>query len=131
MNGTVRRVRALLLLMVGVSGCASAASGEAAPVPPPRGAAAMQEYNSNIVRMIHRRWQAPSGPGDRRAVLAFVLNRAGKAVRYEWIERSGDGVFDRSARAAIEAASEDGAFGPLPASFEPDSLRMIFTFEPS
>lgn len=113
-------------------------SGASAPGPAPAvaevassGAFVSVAYAENIVRVIARYWDPPSRDLDRKAELLFVLNRAGDVIRYEWLERSGDEAFDGAARFAVRQAAEEDAFGPLPASFRPDSLVVTFFFDPS
>ena len=89
------------------------------------------EYNKNIIRQIQRYWRPPPGARDLRAEIAFVIHRDGRVSDIEWVARSGDSRFDLVAMGAVESASRDEAFGPLPAAFPADAMRVQFYFDPS
>ncbi len=89
------------------------------------------QYNRNIIRQINRYWRPPAGARDLRAEIAFVIHRDGSVTDLEWIARSRSRPFNLVAMGAIESAARAGAFGPLPAAFPADAMRVSFFFDPS
>lgn len=92
---------------------------------------AFPEYMMNIIRQIQRYWRPPADGRALRAELSFVIHRDGRVSDIEWVRRSGSPSFDLLARGAIESAGRDRAFGPLPAAYPRDRLRVSFYFDPS
>lgn len=89
------------------------------------------EYLGRIVTEIRRRWVAPEGSSARlRAEVGFIINRDGSVSDIEMIKRSGNRVFDANALGAVELAGRAGAFGPLPAGWNGESLPISFSFSP-
>lgn len=88
-------------------------------------------YTNNIVRQLILRFGQSSA--RLTAEVRFVIRRDG-SVDPESIRRvtsSGDYSFDQRALAAVEAAANAKAFGPLPAGFREDILPVTFRFSPS
>jgi periplasmic protein TonB len=88
-------------------------------------------YTNNIVRQLILQF----GQSSARLTVEvrFVIRRDG-SVDPESIRRvtsSGDYSFDNRALAAVEAAANAKAFGPLPAGFREDILPVTFRFSPS
>ena len=88
-------------------------------------------YTNNIVRQLILRF----GQSSARLTteVRFVIRRDG-SVDPESIRRvtsSGDYSFDQRALAAVEAAANSKAFGPLPPGFREDILPVTFRFSPS
>lgn len=87
------------------------------------------EYLRNIVSQVYRRWDRPRG-GTRRAEVFFMILRDGSVRDIRFLTPSGDFTFDLNAQGAIEAAANEGAFGPLPDGYQQDVLPVSFYFEP-
>jgi periplasmic protein TonB len=89
-------------------------------------------YLENIVRQIALQFR-PSSKGALRAEVAFMIRRDGSVApnSIRLTVRSGNFAFDTDARAAVEAAANARAFGPLPSGFADDVLPVIFRFDPS
>jgi outer membrane biosynthesis protein TonB len=87
------------------------------------------EYLRNIVSQVYRRWERPRG-GTRRAEVFFMILRDGSVRDIRFLTPSGDFTFDLGAQGAIEAAANEGAFGPLPDGYQQDVLPVSFYFEP-
>lgn len=88
-------------------------------------------YTNNIVRQLILRFGQSSA--RLTAEVRFVIRRDG-SVDPESIKRvtsSGDYSFDQRALAAVEAAANANAFGPLPPGFREDILPVTFRFSPS
>jgi len=69
----------------------------------------------------------PAGHG----VWVTNLESDGATSDIEWVQRSGDLAFDLEAHGAVEAAGRARAFGPLPAAWPRDQLRVSFFFDPA
>lgn len=87
------------------------------------------EYLNNIVRQIQLRFK-PRNVGNLVTEVVFLIRRDGSVHELQIQRRSGSFAFDLEAQGAVEAASAARAFGPLPAGWGDDVLRVIFTFEP-
>ncbi|MEJ7810837.1 MAG: TonB C-terminal domain-containing protein, partial [Gemmatimonadaceae bacterium] len=87
-------------------------------------------YLENIVRQIALRFDPPKNAGGVRAEIKFLIRRDGSATIVQFVTRSGVFAFDQEAQAAIEAAANARAFGPLPDRFADDALPVIFSFDP-
>jgi protein TonB len=88
-------------------------------------------YTNNIVRQLILQFGQSSA--RLTAEVRFVIRRDG-SVDPESIRRvtsSGDYSFDQRAIAAVEAAANAKAFGPLPPGFREDILPVTFRFSPS
>jgi len=92
---------------------------------------AFPDYLSNIIRQVNRYWRPPADGRALSAEVSFVIHRDGSVSDIEWIRRSGSPSFDLVARGAVEAAGRDRAFGPLPAAYPRDALRVSFFFDPT
>ena len=88
-------------------------------------------YISNITNQILLRFR-PSG-GSLSATVRFVIKRDGSVDpnSIQIAESSRSWNFDQAAYAAVEAAANSKAFGPLPGSFNEDILPVQFRFTPS
>lgn len=86
-------------------------------------------YLENIVRQIAVRFD-PSGGAAVRAEIKFLIRRDGSVVIVQFVTRSGVFAFDLEAQAAVEAAGNARAFGPLPGGFSDDVLPVVFSFDP-
>ncbi len=91
---------------------------------------AFPEYLENIVRQINRYWRRPTGGRHLRAEIVFVIARDGSVSEIGWVQRSGVSAFDLEAQGAVEAAGRALAFGPLPAGYPRERLRVSFYFDP-
>ena len=78
-----------------------------------------------------RYWRPPTGNRNLRAEVVFTIESDGSTSDIEWIQRSGDLAFDLEAHGAVEAAGRARAFGPLPAAWPRDQLRVSFFFDPA
>ncbi|HJU74085.1 MAG TPA: TonB C-terminal domain-containing protein [Gemmatimonadaceae bacterium] len=87
------------------------------------------EYLNNIVRQIQLRFK-PRNAGNLVSEVVFLIRRDGSVHELQFQKRSGSFAFDLEAQGAVEAAAAARAFGPLPAGWGDDVLRVIFTFEP-
>jgi protein TonB len=88
-------------------------------------------YTDNIVRQLILQFGQSSA--RLTAEVRFVIRRDG-SVDPESIKRvtsSGNYSFDQRALAAVEAAANAKAFGPLPPGFREDILPVTFRFSPS
>lgn len=89
------------------------------------------EYLNNIVTQIRKRWAAPAARNARlRVEVAFTIQRDGTVTDIGYVTRSRNLLFDSEALGAIERAARDGAFGPLPAGWNGESLPIAFNFTP-
>lgn len=88
-------------------------------------------YLQNIIRQVNRYWRPPAGGRHFRAEVVFVIEKDGSVSEIEMLNKSGDMSFDLEARGAIEAAGRAKAFGPLPAAWPRDRLRISFFFDPT
>lgn len=88
-------------------------------------------YLQNIIRQVNRYWRPPAGGRHLRAEVVFVIEKDGSVNEIEMLNKSGDMSFDLEARGAIEAAGRAKAFGPLPAAWPRDRLRIAFFFDPT
>ncbi|MBC7789595.1 MAG: TonB C-terminal domain-containing protein [Anaerolineae bacterium] len=86
-------------------------------------------YLENIVRQIAVRFDPPGGAAVS-AEIKFLIRRDGSATIIQFVTRSGVFAFDLEAQAAVEAASNARAFGPLPGGFPDDVLPVVFSFDP-
>jgi len=86
-------------------------------------------YLENIVRQIAERFDPPRDAAVR-AELKFLIRRDGSVAIIQFVARSGVFAFDLEAQAAVEAAGNDRAFGPLPGGFPDDVLPVVFSFDP-
>ncbi|MEX0692004.1 MAG: TonB C-terminal domain-containing protein [Gemmatimonadales bacterium] len=91
---------------------------------------AYPEYLRNITTQIYRRWNRPTGNQPFQAEIQFLLHRDGSISSLRFIRRSGNFGFDLEAQGAIEAAGNQGAFGPLPEGYPADVLPVNFFFDP-
>ncbi|HEV8365256.1 MAG TPA: energy transducer TonB [Gemmatimonadaceae bacterium] len=87
------------------------------------------EYLNNVVRQIQLRFK-PRGAGNLVTEVVFFIRRDGSVQDLQIQKRSGSLAFDLEAQGAVEAVSAARAFGPLPAGWGDDVLKVIFTFEP-
>jgi periplasmic protein TonB len=87
------------------------------------------QYLNNIVRQIQLRFK-PRNAGNLVTEVVFFIRRDGSMQDLQILRRSGSLAFDLEAQGAIEAVSAARAFGPLPAGWGDDVLKVIFTFEP-
>lgn len=88
-------------------------------------------YLENIIVQVHRYWRPPSGNRNLRAEVVFTIREDGSVESIDWVQRSGDLSFDLEAHGAVEAAGRAKAFGPLPAAWPRDRLRVSFFFDPA
>jgi TonB family protein len=91
-------------------------------------------YINNIANALIRQFNAiHSGRGALRAMVRFTIRRDGSVApeSIRMVTSSGVFTFDQDALAAVEAAANANAFGPLPAGFREDILPVQFRFEPA
>jgi protein TonB len=91
-------------------------------------------YITNIANALIRQFNAiHTGRGALRAMVRFTIRRDGtvppESIRI--VTTSGVYTFDQDALAAVEAAANANAFGPLPGGFQEDILPVQFRFEPA
>lgn len=90
-----------------------------------------QAYLDNIVTQIRRRWNNPLGSGLRlRVDVTFTIQKDGSVTDIKVAKPSPNFTFNTSARGAVERAANDDAFGPLPTSYNGESLPISFSFTP-
>lgn len=90
-----------------------------------------QAYLDNIVTQIRRRWANPAPRGLRlRVDVTFTIQRDGSVTDVKVARPSTNFSFNTSARGAIERAASEKAFGPLPATYNGESLPISFAFTP-
>lgn len=87
-------------------------------------------YLEGIITEIRRRWVNPSGASRLTATVDFTIQRDGSVTGIRLARSSGDFTFNTEALGAVERAGREGAFGPLPAGFNGESLPIAFTFKP-
>lgn len=81
-------------------------------------------YIERLVGKIERNWRPTSN--TLTATIHFRIDARGRIHDVEVEESSGNFVFDRAARRAVEAA---GPLPPLPAGYEGDWLGVYFIFD--
>jgi len=91
-------------------------------------------YIQNIANVLIRQFNAiHTGRGALVAEVGFTIRRDGtvptESIRL--VTSSGVYTFNQDALAAVEAAANARAFGPLPAGFREDILPVHFRFEPA
>jgi hypothetical protein len=88
-------------------------------------------YTANVVSLILRNF--PKTNARYIAEVRFVIQRDGTVDpnSINFVTRSGNYPFDIQAKGAVEAASRDKGFGPLPPGFREDILPVTFRFSPS
>ncbi len=87
-------------------------------------------YINNIVEQVRIRWPQPTLARALKTEVAFTILKDGSVTGIEVVVRSGSYGFDAAAEAAIEAAGNAKAFGPLPAGFPGGALPVTFFFTP-
>lgn len=88
-------------------------------------------YLQNIVRQIALRFEPPDREAALSATVFFLIRRDGSIDGVRFTKRSGNRAFDVEAMAALEAASRQPGFGPLPDGFGDDVLPVYFNFDPN
>ena len=88
-------------------------------------------YLQNIVRQIAVRFEPPDRQAGLKAQIFFLIRRDGSIDGVRFTQRSGNRAFDVEAMAALEAASRQPGFGPLPDGFGDDVLPIYFSFDPA
>jgi protein TonB len=88
-------------------------------------------YLQNIVRQIALRFEPPERQSGLSATVFFLIRRDGSIDGTRFTKRSGNRAFDVEAMAALEAASRQPGFGPLPDGFGDDVLPVYFNFDPN
>jgi TonB family protein len=86
-------------------------------------------YSTNIVRQLILRFGTLNS--QLKAEVRFVIHRDGSVTGIDLVTTSGSYPFDQRALAAVEAAANAHAFGPLPGGFREDILPVTFWFSPS
>jgi periplasmic protein TonB len=87
-------------------------------------------YLNNIVRQIALNFKPRNASARLKAEVRFLIHRDGSVSDLTFVRRSGNFSFDLEAQGAVEAASSDGGFGPLPTGFPDDVLPVVFSFDP-
>jgi protein TonB len=89
-------------------------------------------YLNNIMRQVQVRFRPDERfvRGELRAEVSFLIHRDGRVSEIRVETTSGEYRFDLDARSAIESAGGARAFGPLPAEWKDDVLRVYFNFTP-
>jgi outer membrane biosynthesis protein TonB len=91
-------------------------------------------YITNIANVLIRHFNAiHTGRGALSAMVRFTIRRDGSVdpESIRMVTPSRVYTFDQDALAAVEAAANAKAFGPLPAGFQEDILPVQFRFEPA
>ncbi len=88
------------------------------------------EYLENIVTQILKFWDRPRSNIPLRTDISFNIRRDGTVHDIQVARSSRSYAFDLSARGAVEAAANAGAFGPLPPGYVADALPITFYFKP-
>jgi len=91
-------------------------------------------YINNIANSIIKEFNAiHTGGGALRAEVSFTIRRDGSVdpESIRMVTSSKVYTFDQDALAAVEAAANSKAFGPLPGGFQEDILPVQFRFEPA
>ena len=88
------------------------------------------EYLRNIENKIFAQWDHAMFRPGLDVQIAFVILKDGSVnmSSVEVVKSSRNSSFDLNARAAIEAAANSRAFGPLPSGWNGASLPIIFDF---
>ena len=88
------------------------------------------EYLRNIENKIFAQWNHAMFRPGLDVKIAFVILKDGSVNlnSLEMVQPSGNSSFDLNARAAIEAANNARAFGPLPTGWNGASLPIQFDF---
>lgn len=88
-------------------------------------------YTANVVSRILQAFHPPGG--NFTMEVRFVIQRDGTVDpnSIKPVTRSGNYPFDIAALGAVEAASKNKGFGPLPPGFQEDILPVTFRFSPS
>jgi TonB family protein len=85
-------------------------------------------YLESIRSILVRLWDPPSGgSGLLQASVHFVVARDGSIEQPEIVATSGWSLYDRSALAAVQAATHK--FPPLPEGYEGDQLGLTVNFQ--
>lgn len=91
-------------------------------------------YITNIANVLIRHFNAiHTGRGALSAMVRFTIRRDGSVdpESIRMVTSSKVYTFDQDALAAVEAAANAKAFGPLPSGFQEDILPVQFRFEPA
>ena len=91
-------------------------------------------YITNIANVLIRHFNAiHTGRGALSAMVRFTIRRDGSVdpESIRMVTSSRVYTFDQDALAAVEAAANSKAFGPLPGGFQEDILPVQFRFEPA
>lgn len=86
-------------------------------------------YSTNIVRQLILRFGTINS--QLKAEVRFIIHRDGTVTGLDLVTSSGSYPFDQRALAAVDAAANMHAFGPLPAGFREDILPVTFWFSPA
>jgi periplasmic protein TonB len=88
-------------------------------------------YTTNVVSRILQAFHP--GRGQFTMEVRFVIQRDGTVdpASIKPVTRSGNYPFDIAALGAVEVASRNKGFGPLPPGFHEDILPVTFRFSPS
>ena len=82
-------------------------------------------YINTLNQSIDQHWQQVPVDALRQPIVWFVIDRQGELVDVGLTQASGAEAADQAALAAIQMAAP---FEPLPDAYEPDTLRVNFTF---
>lgn len=82
-------------------------------------------YMTRLQNKVKSNWEIPHGQPDKKTVVVFKINKDGKLLSSNILEKSGDDLFDQEALAAIYSSVP---FEQLPNNVKDDSVEVQFVF---
>jgi outer membrane biosynthesis protein TonB len=89
-----------------------------------------EAYCNNIARQVQRYFRRPAQARSDRGDVCFRLDRSGSAADIEVQRLQGSFAFRLALMEAVEQASRNNEFGPMPRSFNAESLPICVGFTP-
>ena len=86
----------------------------------------LSPYLANLKQQVEREWFPYTDQVSSQVVVYFSVNRAGDVLNASIAQSSGISELDQAALNAVYQASD--RFGPLPAGYGQNTLRIEFTF---